>query len=132
MAQTRRRTRNVLVVGNRALALKIGTRIRQARLRAGQTQAELAKGRYTAAARWRLGDWSRRRDPLMLAWMVVFGAAVIALMQGPPDLITTVPPLILIGAGAYLVAVHRESRSQPHWLAGWLAGAYCRSWLVSR
>jgi transcriptional regulator with XRE-family HTH domain len=49
MAQSRSRTRNVVVVDNRALALKIGTRIRQARLRAGQTQSELAKGRYTAA-----------------------------------------------------------------------------------
>jgi tetratricopeptide (TPR) repeat protein len=49
MAESRSKTRNVVIVDNRALALRIGTRIRQARLRAGQTQAELAKGRYTAA-----------------------------------------------------------------------------------
>jgi tetratricopeptide (TPR) repeat protein len=49
MARTARKTRNVTVVDNRPLARKIGGRIRQARLRAGLTQAELAKGRYTAA-----------------------------------------------------------------------------------
>ena len=49
MPRTARKTRRVTVVDNRPLALKIGSRIRQARLRAGQTQAELAKGRYTAA-----------------------------------------------------------------------------------
>jgi len=49
MARTARKTRNVTVVDNRPLARKIGSRIRQARLRAGLTQAELAKGRYTAA-----------------------------------------------------------------------------------
>jgi len=49
MARTARKTRNVMVVDNRPLARKIGGRIRQARLRAGLTQAELAKGRYTAA-----------------------------------------------------------------------------------
>jgi transcriptional regulator with XRE-family HTH domain len=49
MPQTKRKVRIVVVVDNRPLARKIGARIRQARLRAGQTQAELAKGRYTAA-----------------------------------------------------------------------------------
>jgi len=49
MARTARKTRNVTVVDNRPLARKIGGRIRQARLRAGLTQAELAKDRYTAA-----------------------------------------------------------------------------------
>jgi len=49
MPRTARKTRRVTVVDNRALALKIGSRIRQARLSAGQTQAELAQGRYTAA-----------------------------------------------------------------------------------
>ena len=49
MPRTARKTRNVTVVDNRPLARKIGSRIRQARLRAGQTQAELARGRYTAA-----------------------------------------------------------------------------------
>ena len=49
MVRTARKTRNVTVVDNRPLARKIGARIRQARLRAGLTQAELAKGRYTAA-----------------------------------------------------------------------------------
>jgi len=49
MAQTERKTRQVTVVDNRPLARKIGARIRQARLASGQTQAELAKGQYTAA-----------------------------------------------------------------------------------
>ena len=49
MPRTARKTRNVTVVDNRPLALRIGARIRQARLRAGMTQAELVKGRYTAA-----------------------------------------------------------------------------------
>ena len=41
--------RRVVVVDNRALAKRIGTAIRRARLRAGLTQAEVSKGRYTAA-----------------------------------------------------------------------------------
>jgi tetratricopeptide (TPR) repeat protein len=41
--------RRVTVVDNRPLARRIGTAIRQARLRAGLTQAEVAKGRYTSA-----------------------------------------------------------------------------------
>ena len=49
MRQGVRKTRNVVVVDNRPLALQIGARIRRARLRAGQTQADLARGRYTAA-----------------------------------------------------------------------------------
>ncbi len=49
MPRTARKTRRVTVVDNRPLALRIGSRIRQARLRAGRTQADLAKGRYTAA-----------------------------------------------------------------------------------
>jgi transcriptional regulator with XRE-family HTH domain len=46
---TRTRTRNVLVVDNSHVARRVGDRIRQARTRANLTQAELAKGRYTAA-----------------------------------------------------------------------------------
>ncbi|HYN50751.1 MAG TPA: tetratricopeptide repeat protein [Thermoleophilaceae bacterium] len=38
-----------MVVDNRPLALEIGLRIRQARLRARLTQAEVARGRYTGA-----------------------------------------------------------------------------------
>lgn len=49
MERIARKRRKVTVVDNRPLARRIGTRIRQTRLRAGQTQAELAKGRYTAA-----------------------------------------------------------------------------------
>jgi len=41
--------RRVTVVDNRPLARRIGTAIRQARLHAGLTQAEVAKGRYTSA-----------------------------------------------------------------------------------
>ncbi len=39
----------MLVVDNRALAERVGTRIRNARRQAGLTQAELAAGRYTSA-----------------------------------------------------------------------------------
>lgn len=41
--------RKVTVVDNSALAQRIGARLRKARLQAGLTQAQLAKGRYTAA-----------------------------------------------------------------------------------
>jgi tetratricopeptide (TPR) repeat protein len=41
--------RRVTVVDNRPLARRIGTAIRRARLHAGLTQAEVAKGRYTSA-----------------------------------------------------------------------------------
>lgn len=41
--------RRVIVVDNRPLARRIGGAIRHARLRAGLTQAEVAKGRYTPA-----------------------------------------------------------------------------------
>lgn len=41
--------RRVIVVDNRPLARRIGGAIRRARLRAGLTQAEVAKGRYTPA-----------------------------------------------------------------------------------
>jgi tetratricopeptide (TPR) repeat protein len=47
MVQTAQR--RVTVVDNRPLAQRIGTAIRQARLNAGLTQAEVAKGRYTSA-----------------------------------------------------------------------------------
>lgn len=43
------RTRNVIVVDNSHVARRVGERIRQARTRAGLTQAALSKGRYTAA-----------------------------------------------------------------------------------
>ena len=46
---TKPRTRNVLVVDNSHVARRVGERIRQARLRADLTQAQVAKGRYTAA-----------------------------------------------------------------------------------
>ena len=46
---TRPRTRNVLVVDNSHVARRVGDKIRQARLRASLTQAQVAKGRYTAA-----------------------------------------------------------------------------------
>lgn len=46
---TTHRTRNVLVVDNSHVARRVGDRIRQARLRASLTQAQVAKGRYTAA-----------------------------------------------------------------------------------
>jgi transcriptional regulator with XRE-family HTH domain len=49
MTETRVRTRTVLVVDNSHVARRVGDRIRQARLRASLTQAEVAKGRYTAA-----------------------------------------------------------------------------------
>jgi transcriptional regulator with XRE-family HTH domain len=47
--QTRTRTRNVIVVDNTHVARRVGERIRQVRARVGLTQAQLAKGRYTAA-----------------------------------------------------------------------------------
>jgi transcriptional regulator with XRE-family HTH domain len=43
------RTRKVIVVDNSHVARRVGERIRQARTRAALTQAQLAKGRYTAA-----------------------------------------------------------------------------------
>lgn len=43
------RTRRVNVVDNRPLALRIGARLRAARVRAGLTQAQLAGDRYTSA-----------------------------------------------------------------------------------
>jgi transcriptional regulator with XRE-family HTH domain len=43
------RTRNVTVVDNSHVARRVGDRIRQARVRAGLTQAQVAEGRYTAA-----------------------------------------------------------------------------------
>jgi len=47
--ETRSRTRNVIVVDNSHVARRVGERIRQVRTRIGLTQAQLAKGRYTAA-----------------------------------------------------------------------------------
>jgi transcriptional regulator with XRE-family HTH domain len=49
MSQSPARSRNVIVVDNSHVARRVGERIRQARLRAGLTQAALSKGRYTAA-----------------------------------------------------------------------------------
>ena len=46
---TKSRTRNVIVVDNSHVARRVGERIRQVRARVGLTQAQLAKGRYTAA-----------------------------------------------------------------------------------
>lgn len=43
------RTRRVIVVDNSHVARRVGERIKQARTRVGLTQAQLAKGRYTAA-----------------------------------------------------------------------------------
>jgi transcriptional regulator with XRE-family HTH domain len=47
--ETKSRTRNVVVVDNSHVARRVGERIRQVRARVGLTQAQLAKGRYTAA-----------------------------------------------------------------------------------
>jgi tetratricopeptide (TPR) repeat protein len=49
MPSTERATRRVVVVDNSAVARRVGERIRNARRRAGQTQAQVASGRYTAA-----------------------------------------------------------------------------------
>ena len=49
MSSSTSRTRNVVVVDNSHVARRVGERIRQARTRLGLTQAETAKGRYTAA-----------------------------------------------------------------------------------
>jgi transcriptional regulator with XRE-family HTH domain len=49
MNATTGRTRKVIVVDNSHVARRVGDRIRQARTRAGLTQAQVAAGRYTAA-----------------------------------------------------------------------------------
>ena len=49
MSEVRTRTRHVVVVDNSHVARRVGERIRQARTRVGLTQAQLARGRYTAA-----------------------------------------------------------------------------------
>lgn len=49
MNPSSQRTRKVIVVDNSHVARRIGERIRLVRTRAGLTQAQLAKGRYTAA-----------------------------------------------------------------------------------
>jgi transcriptional regulator with XRE-family HTH domain len=46
---TGRARRRVIVVDNSVVARRVGSRIRMARVRAGLTQADVAKGRYTAA-----------------------------------------------------------------------------------
>jgi transcriptional regulator with XRE-family HTH domain len=48
MSPTREK-RKVIVVDNSHVARRVGERIRQARVKAGLTQAQVAKGRYTAA-----------------------------------------------------------------------------------
>ena len=49
MSPSATRTRTVIVVDNSHVARRVGERIRQSRIRAGQTQRQLAQGRYTAA-----------------------------------------------------------------------------------
>jgi transcriptional regulator with XRE-family HTH domain len=49
VSSTTSRTRNVVIVDNSHVARRVGERIREARTRLGLTQAETAKGRYTAA-----------------------------------------------------------------------------------
>ena len=49
MSPSSTRTRNVTVVDNSHVARRVGERIREARTRLGLTQAETARGRYTAA-----------------------------------------------------------------------------------
>ena len=49
MTRAAARTRRVIVVDNSHVARRVGDRIRQARLRTGMTQAQVAQGRYTAA-----------------------------------------------------------------------------------
>ena len=49
MSPSSARTRKVIVVDNSHVARRVGDRIRQARTRAALTQAQLARGRYTAA-----------------------------------------------------------------------------------
>ena len=49
MSPSSTRTRRVVVVDNSHVARRVGERIRQARTRAGMTQAQLSEGRYTSA-----------------------------------------------------------------------------------
>ena len=49
MSPSTARTRNVVVVDNSHVARRVGERIREARTRLGLTQAQTARGRYTAA-----------------------------------------------------------------------------------
>lgn len=49
MTRAAARTRRVIVVDNSHIARRVGDRIRQARVRTGMTQAQVAHGRYTAA-----------------------------------------------------------------------------------
>ncbi len=49
MSPSSSRTRNVVIVDNSHVARRVGERVREARTRLGLTQAETARGRYTAA-----------------------------------------------------------------------------------
>ena len=81
-------------------------------------------------ARWRLGDWSDRRDPAMLVWIVVLGAIVILLVNAAESLFVVVLPLILVAAGVYGVARRWQRRDQPAWLVACLALVAGIGWFV--
>ena len=109
MARTARKTRNVTVVDNRPLARKIGGRIRQARLRAGLTQAELAKGRYTAAYISALELGHAKPSMAALAFIAERMEVPVPEFLGDDDLSVQVGwrPIFFSASGEYQAALDR-------------------------
>lgn len=108
MARTARKTRNVTVVDNRPLARKIGGRIRQARLRAGLTQAELAKGRYTAAYISALELGHAKPSMAALAFIAERMGAPVREFLGDDDLgPSRLEADLLLASGEYQAALDR-------------------------
>ena len=135
MARTARKTRNVMVVDNRPLARRIGTRIRQARLRAGLTQAELAKGRYTAAYISALELGHAKPSMAALAFIAERMGVPVREFVGDDDLgPSRLEADLLLASGEYQAAVDRyqtlldgaaDRRRRAEALRG-MAEALCR------
>jgi transcriptional regulator with XRE-family HTH domain len=125
----------VTVVDNRALALGIGTRIRQARLRAELTQAELAKGRYTAAYISALERGHAKPSMAALAFIAErLGVPVREFLGTDETAPSRLEADLLLASGDYLAAVDRyrslleqkaDNRRRAELLRG-MAEALCR------
>jgi tetratricopeptide (TPR) repeat protein len=102
------RTRKVIVVDNSHVARRVGDRIRQARVRAGLTQAQVAQGRYTAAYISALERGLAKPSMASLTFLSErLGVAVTDLVSEERPAASRLEADLLLASGQYIEALDR-------------------------
>src|SRR4029079_11491090 len=103
-------TRRVIVVDNSHVAQRVGDRIRQARTRAGLTQAQLAAGRYTSAYISALERGLAKPSMAALTFLSErLGVSMRDLVAEEQPSASRLAAHLLLASGEYGAAVDRDS-----------------------